>query len=133
MILVMIHIKRLIKLLPFIVIYLSLSCGNKSYVKIPEGVVPPDTMTLILSDIHILQASSQLGYSQNASDTSLQMAYQSIWKKYHLTDSSYNQNMRFYCDHAKLLDSVYEKVLNNLNKQKAELMGEKRIPGKQTK
>ncbi len=125
--------KRLIKLAPFIIIYLFFSCRSKSYVKIPEGIVTPDTMTAILSDIHILQASAQLGYSQSPNDTSLKMAYESIWKKHHLTDSSYNQNMRFYCNNAKLLDSVYEKVLNNLNRQKAELMGEKRIPVKQIK
>jgi hypothetical protein len=129
----MIHTKRLIKLLPFVIIYLLISCRGKSYVKIPQGIVTPDTMSVILSDIHILQASAQLGYSQSPNDTSLKMAYESIWKKHHLTDSSYNQSMRFYCDNAKLLDSVYEKVLNNLNRQKAELMGEKRIPGKQIK
>jgi len=129
----MIQNKRLIKFAPIIFLYLLFSCHGKTSVEVPEGIIPPDTMTSVLCDVHILQASSQLGYSQSPNDTSLQLAYESIWKKHHLTDSSYNQNMRYYCDHAKLLDSVYEKVLNTLNRQKAELMGEKRIPGKHIK
>jgi hypothetical protein len=125
--------KRIAKLLPFVFIYFLLSCHSKSYVAIPANILPPDSMTTILSEIHVLQASAQQGYTPNPKDTNFDEAYHSLLKKHHLTDSSYKQSMQFYCDHARLLDSVYEKVLSNLNQQKAELMGEKHIPGKQTK
>ncbi len=90
-------------------------------------------MVAVLSDVNILQSAAQLGYSPYRGDTTLQMGYQSLYKKHHLTDSSYNMNMRFYCDHAKLLDSVYEKVLNNLNQQKLGLMGPVQGSDKKTK
>jgi hypothetical protein len=90
-------------------------------------------MTVLLADVHVLQSAAQLGYSQNIKDTSLQLAYQSLWKKHNLTENSYNKNMLFYCNHPKLLDSVYEKVIGNLNQRKAELMGPRKFPAKETK
>jgi hypothetical protein len=113
--------------------YFLLSCKSKNHITFPIGIVVPDTMVQILSDANILQASAQLGYSESDKDTSIQMAYQSLWKKHNLTENSYSQNMRFYCDHPKLLDSVYERVLSNLNRRKAELMGPKLLPGKGAK
>jgi len=124
---------RFLRILPFIILYFLLSCGSKNHVSIPSDILSPDSMTVLLADVHVLQAAAQLGYSQNIKDTSLQLAYQSLWKKHNLTESSYNKNMVFYCDHPKLLDSVYEKVLGNLNQRKAELMGPKKFPAKQTK
>ena len=124
---------RFVKILPFIVLYFLLSCRSKNHISIPAGILPPDSMTVLLADVHILQASAQLGYSQNIKDTSLQLAYRSLWKKHNLTEDSYNKNMIFYCDHPKLLDSVYEKVLGNLNQRKAELMGPKKFPAKEAK
>jgi hypothetical protein len=122
-----------LKVLPFIFLYFLLSCKSKNHVTIPTGIVVPDTMIEILSDVHLLQASAQLGYSQNTKDTTIQLAYQSLWKKHNLTESSYNEDMQFYCDHPRLLDSVYEKVLSNLNRKKAELMGPTQVPGKEAK
>jgi len=121
------------KVLPLFIMYFLLSCKSKNHINFPAGIVSPDTMVQILSDANVLQASAQLGYSTSDKDTSVQMAYQSLWKKHNLTENSYDQNMQFYCDHPKLLDSIYEKVLSNLNRRKAELMGPKLLPGKGAK
>lgn len=124
---------RFLRILPFIILYLLLSCKSKNQVSIPADILPPDSMTVLLADVHVLQSAAQLGYSQNIKDTSLQLAYQSLWKKHNLTENSYNKNMLFYCNHPKLLDSVYEKVIGNLNQRKAELMGPRKFPAKETK
>jgi hypothetical protein len=124
---------RLFKVLTFTILYLLLSCKSKNQVSIPSDILPPDSMTALLADVHILQASAQLGYSENIKDTSLQLAYQSLWRKHNLTENSYNKNMLYYCNHPKLLDSVYEKVLGDLNQRKAELMGPRGFPHKAVK
>ncbi len=124
---------RFLRILPFIILYLLLSCKSKNQVSIPADILPSDSMTVLLADVHVLQSAAQLGYSQNIKDTSLQLAYQSLWKKHNLTENSYNKNMLFYCNHPKLLDSVYEKVIGNLNQRKAELMGPRKFPAKETK
>jgi len=104
------------------------SCGSGNKVKLPTGIVQPDTMVAIVSDIHILQATTAMGFSTNNSDTAVNQEYKGIWAKHHLTEESYNDNVKFYCEHPKMLDSVYEKVLNNLNMQKVKLMGSSRFP-----
>lgn len=109
------------------------SCRDKNNIRIPSGIVQPDTMVSVLADVHLLQAAAQLGYSEHAGDTSIQLAWQRLYKKHNLNAGSYNSNMQFYCDHPALLDSVYEKVLSTLNQRKAELMGPEKKPGKQAK
>ena len=119
------------KVFRIFVIFFSLhllSCGSGNKVKLPTGIVPPDTMVTIVSDIHIMQATAAMGFSTNNSDTAISQEYKGIWLKHHLTEESYNENIKFYCEHPKLLDSVYEKVLNNLNMQKAKLMGTSHFP-----
>jgi len=119
-----------IRCLPLILAYLLFSCHSKNYVAIPKDIISPDSMVVILAEAHIIQASALQGYSQNSKDTTIDMAYQTMWKKHHITDSTYTQSLRFYCNNARLLDSIYEKVLTNLNQQKIELMGAKHAPGK---
>lgn len=107
-----------------------ISCGGKNHIKLPEGIVVPDTMASVLADVHLLQASAQLGYTQNPDDSTVPLSYASLWKKHGLTQESYDKNLKFYCDHPSLLDSVYEKVIGKLNQEKAELMGPQAKPAK---
>lgn len=123
-------LSKYLKLLPLALLYFLLSCHNKKDTVFPAGIVQPDTMASILADAHVIQAAAQLGYSPDATDTSIDEAYLHMWEKHHLTEEEYNNNMKFYCNHPQLLDSVYEKVLNNLSQQKVELMGKRALPGK---
>lgn len=113
------------------IVWVLSSCHSKNYVAIPKNIIPPDSMVTVLSDAHIIQAAAQQGYTQNPKDSTIQLEYESMYKKHHITDSIYTQSMRFYCNNARLLDSVYEKVLTDLNQQKIKLMGSKQGSGKQ--
>ena len=109
-----------------------LSCHKHSRVKIPADIIQPDSLVEVLTEVHILQATMQLGYTQNDSLFSAQKAFQTLWRKHSMTESDYQKDMKFYGYHPELLDSVYEKVLSNLEEQKAELLGHpsQKIPGK---
>jgi hypothetical protein len=122
--------RKLFRIFSFTFICTLSSCGAGNSAKIPKGIVPPDTMVSVIADIHLLQSSVILGYSRNNTDTNITQAYKSLWLKHHLTEESYNENVKYYCEHPKILDSVYEKVLTNLNQQKVELMGSKQLPAK---
>ncbi len=100
-----------------------LSCHKHSQIKIPADIIQPDSLVQVLTDVHIMQATVQLGYTQNDSLFATQKAFQSLWKKHHMTQDDYDKDMKFYSYHPELLDSVYEKVLSNLEQQKAELLG----------
>jgi hypothetical protein len=92
---------------------------------VPSDIVVPDSMVQIVTDVHILQATLQLGYMQQDSGVTTQKAFESIWKKHHITQADYDHSMKYYTYHPAMLDSIYERVLNNLAQQKAELMGQK--------
>jgi len=102
-----------------------LGCHKHTSTKIPADIIQPDSLVQVLTDVHILQATMQLGYNQKDSINNSQQAFQSLWKKHHMTQSEYEKDMKFYSYHPDLLDSVYEKVLSNLGEQKAELLGRK--------
>lgn len=106
-------------------IVLILSCKGKSDTHVPKDIIPPDSMAVLLTDVHMLQASLQLGYTRNDSAISSTEAFNDLWKKHHMTAADYNRYVNYYSRNPTLLDTVYERVLNNLSQQKAELMGTK--------
>lgn len=105
------------------ILILLYSCKCSSRFKVPDDIIQPDSMAVLLTDVHKLQASLQLGYTRNDSVIPATMAFDDLWKKHHITENDYNRYISFYSRNPELLDSVYERVLNNLNQQKAELSG----------
>jgi hypothetical protein len=120
------------KLLPSIFIFylFSASCGNGNKVKIPGGILSRDTMVEVITDVHLVQASQRLNIPIDTADTSTSNTFNYVWKKHHITEADYKKNLDFYSHNPSILDSIYEKVLNNLSQQKAELLG-KKTPKKQ--
>lgn len=107
------------------VLFALSSCHNGSSPRVPAGIIQPDSMVQVLLDIHIFQAMLQLGYYQKDSAQGVANKFSALLKKHHLTDEQYNKSLKYYGYHPALLDDIYEKVLNNLSQQKAELQGKK--------
>ena len=111
-------------LLPiFIFLLLSASCNNGKKVQIPEGILSQDTMVEVITDIHLVQAAQRMSMVIDTADTGTFTTFNYVWKKHHLTEAEYKKNLDFYTHNPAILDSMYEKVLNNLSKQKAVLQG----------
>jgi hypothetical protein len=111
----------------FLFCLLTTSCGNRNKIKIPKDVINQDTMVEVLTDIHLVKASQQLGMVIDTADTAKFTSYNYVWKKHHITEGLYNKSMDFYTHNSSVLDSIYENVLNNLSKQKAVLLAKRRI------
>lgn len=116
------------KTILFITISLLFACGKSNSGHIPSGVIPPDSMVQVLTDVHIFQAMLQLGDYRNDSASTLRSAFLNVLKKHHLTEADYKKCTQYYSSHPALLDSVYEKVLNNLSQLKAEQLGTQKHP-----
>ena len=117
--------KGLLKLLLlFTLLYLT-ACNKSKKVKVPEGIIIPDSMIQVLTDVHIAEASAQMGLIQAGKDSLSKEAFDGLYKKHHITEADYHTSLNYYLAHPSLLDSVYDKVLNNLSQQKAEMMGKK--------
>lgn len=114
-------------LLPLIVICVFVvSCGKKNAIKIPQDVICRDTMVDVLTDIHLVKASQQLGMAINPMDTShTGTPFDYVWAKHHITQNEYEKSLDFYTHNPAVLDSIYENVLNNLSKQRAELLAKR--------
>ena len=80
----------------------------------------------VITDIHLVKASQQLGMVMDTADTASFTSFGYVWKKHHISEDEYKKSLDFYSHNLPLLDSMYEKVLNNLSKQKAELLGSKK-------
>jgi hypothetical protein len=102
------------------------SCSNSGKSRTPADIMQPDSMASLLTDVHILQASLQLGLVRHDSIIPAPAAFAELWKKHHITQKDYNRYVDYYTRHPRLLDSVYEKVLINVSEEKAKLLGNAR-------
>ena len=115
-------------LLPLLLICLfGASCSNSNKIKIPADIIAKDTMAGILTDVHLVQASQRMGITIDTADTGAFTSFIYVWKKHHITEAEYKKSLDFYTHNPGILDSIYETVLTNLNKQKVELSGKKHL------
>jgi hypothetical protein len=105
---------------------ISVSCSNGNKAKIPDDIIRPDTMVEVITDVNLVQASQRMGIVIDTADTGAYTSFNYVWRRHRITEDEYKKSLAFYTHNPALLDSMYEKVLNNLSKQKALLMGKKR-------
>ncbi len=84
-------------------------------------------MVEVITDVHLVQASQRMGMVIDTADTAAFTSFNYVWKKHRITENDYKKSLDFYTHNPSVLDSIYEKVLNNLSRQKALLMGKKHI------
>ena len=100
----------------------SFACNSSA----PEVIIPPevmskDSMVSILVDVHLLEATIDLGIMQGAIDPKQADKYYPVFKKHNITRQQYDKNLLFYSSHPELLDQIYDKVIAGLSRKQAEL------------
>lgn len=111
----------------FIFCLLAASCRNSGKIKVPPDILCQDTMVEVLTDVHLVKAAQQMGIVTDTTDTNKAAPYAYIWKKHHITKAQYEKSLDFYSHNPATLDSIYENVLNDLSKQKAELLAKRHL------
>jgi hypothetical protein len=99
------------------------SC-NESKVQIPKGIVPKDTMVFVLMDIHLAEAGSRTITNTPINQTVVSY-YDFIEKKYHISDSTFKESMKYYTDHPELMVDIYSKITEEMSKKEAEIQKRK--------
>lgn len=96
---------------------LLFSCGNpeEKKVVIPAEVLPKEKMAEVITDIHLAEAEANLRTLPDSVSTE-KLSFQKIFDKNKITKAQYDTSLSFYINNPQLLDSVYEKVLNELSK-----------------
>lgn len=105
------------KLFPIFLLAL-VSCGAPTDVAIPKGTIPDSIMVKILTDFHLVEGA-KVG-NKIMGDTIRATVYTAkVYKKYGITENEFEKNFRFYTSNPDLMEGIYEKVIENLNKIEA--------------
>ncbi|WP_439882395.1 DUF4296 domain-containing protein [Pontibacter sp. MBLB2868] len=110
------------KRLFYILFCLSLfGCGADSSDR-PKNLVPEDKMVQILADIHI--AESRIETKVVYPDTAL-MTYnywqKEILQKHGVTEKQFRDTYRYYQNHLKEMDALYETIIDTLSVRETKL------------
>jgi hypothetical protein len=104
------------KLFFSVLIFLAACSGNK----IPDGIIAPDRMTYLLTDIHIVDGSMynvmQLPDSLYKYGTD---KYQMVFRKYHTDSVQFKKSFQYYAANPEKMQAIYEQI-SNIIKQKAD-------------
>jgi len=114
------------KTLLFSVCLLFVACIPKRKESLPANILPVYQMAKLMVDIQLFESSTNTNIApadtlKNKQNT----PFVEILKKHHITAKRYNENFDYYTVHLDSLDKVYELVLIDLSKMKAEVMNEK--------
>ncbi|MCF8364791.1 MAG: DUF4296 domain-containing protein [Bacteroidales bacterium] len=109
--------KNLFLILILMVLF-GASCSPKkdvSEIEIPKNILPPDSMTLIISDIQATEAILR-EYKRIGQDNELRSAkfLKQTFEKNGITPDRYNQSVAFYEEHPELYHQIYTDVVSRL-------------------
>ena len=79
-------------------------------------------MVAVLTDVHLTEAAPVP--MQLIGDSALQFVadhYQWVFEKNQVTEEQFRASMKFYVEHPKQLDKIYEKVIDNLSKMQSQI------------
>ena len=110
------------KIVFYLLFIFFLCCGDpaEENVVIPENILPREKIAQIITDIHVAEAEINL---LAISDSTLKrpIYFKEIFNKHQITQQQYEESLAFYIDHPKILNKIYEQVLNDLSKMQAEM------------
>ena len=110
------------KIILSILSILLLACASPK-TEIPTEILSKMEFASILKEIHVAEAAFELNKSkglENAKNT-LANSYQSIYKKYDITDSTFSKSLEYYAKHPEILEEIYSTVLEQLTGERSTL------------
>jgi hypothetical protein len=82
---------------------------------IPDSLISPANMALILSDIHILEAGLLLKRNESIDKREpLEKYYNGIFAKYHICRQRFNMNLEYYQNDPDEFVKIYDRVVTIL-------------------
>jgi len=105
------------------------SCTNPSEVKVPDHVMPRDKMAEVLVDIHLVEGA-RVGRDIMGDSLHSDFYYAKVYDKHNITKADFDTSFSFYSQHPKVMDKIYSRAIEKLNKMEMELqeVGELKRP-----
>jgi len=102
----------------FFIFLLLCACGTKT--RIPNDVLQPAPMGKLLKDMHMVDAALAFG-NPNPADTSRYLMakpyYDQLFLRYGTNYKTFRGSLKFYVEHPELLDSIYDKIVANMESE----------------
>jgi hypothetical protein len=96
--------------------------GKKNTAEKPNNLVSPQKMEQMLRELHIVDAL--INQKSLAADSAKKLStdyYDFIYRKYAVTAIDFNNSFQYYLHNPADMDSIYLKVLENLNMENLKL------------
>lgn len=93
-----------------------------SETEIPTNIIPPDSMTIIISDIQATEAILR-EYKRIGQDNELRSAkfLDQTFKKHGISPGRFDESVAFYENHLELYHKIYTDVVSRLTQEQTEL------------
>ena len=101
---------------------LLVACTS-SKIEIPTGILSETDFANMLQEIHLVEAAFELNKSKGVvnAKNNLANSYQTIYKKYDVTDTTFSKSLDYYAKHPEKLEKIYTNVLEQLTEERSTL------------
>jgi hypothetical protein len=112
--------KKLI-LLCLAVFMFATACKRRD-ADLPEYVLDRETMTAVLTDIHLIESALKEKQNQGLLAFELSEIYfDSLCAKYDISRTQIDSSIAYYSRRPEIFDAIYVKVITNLSKKESEI------------
>ncbi|WP_051718301.1 DUF4296 domain-containing protein [Hymenobacter sp. IS2118] len=92
------------------------ACQRPEETLVPADLLPKEKMTILLTDLHVLEARVESSRLQPDSARALYLSqHERLLKQNQVTDSAFQRSYRYYGGHGKDLNDIYSAVVDTLN------------------
>lgn len=99
----------------YIPLLLSVCCWSCS--KTPAGILSEKEMQRVMTDIYLAEAMIGLDYQTYKSDSMKQALYESVFRKYRITQAEYDSSLMWYGRNMDIYMGVYNRMIDDLDKR----------------
>lgn len=85
----------------------------------PTGILPSDTLKLVLMDAHIAEAKMNV-HSSNNIDAAGDY-YRAIFQTYHIDTTRFKKSMEYYMRMPDTMDRLYQEMLEEMSMRESKL------------
>lgn len=89
--------------------------------KVPDGILSEKKMQAVQLDMQLAEAMINLNSKEFSDDARKEALYQSIFRKYEITQAEYDSSLVWYGRHLDIYMKVYDRVLADLNRRQLAL------------
>ena len=110
------------KIYLLILFFLLFSCSNSKH-DTPKNIICKNTFEAALKEIHLAEGSFELNKRKDpeAAKNKLTNSYLNIYRKYGISNKSFEETIDYYSENADKLEHSYNNILKQLSKEKSKL------------